>query len=150
MKDVILALKYGRCEAIGFRLGKALGEFLARPDIDALVPVPLHLKSKRRYNQAESIAAGLGEAWGIEVLDAARWTVSVSPRAGAGMGERLSLKSDVFALDELGENISGLRVGLVDDVCTTGSTLAALAKAAESYGAGVVCAYVAAHVPPIR
>jgi len=150
IKDIILALKYGRCEAIGFRLGKALGEFIARPGADFLVPVPLHLKSKRRYNQAESIAAGLGEAWGIEVLSAARWTADVPPRAGMGAAERLSLKSGMFALDELDKNIPGLRIAIVDDVCTTGSTLAALAKAAESYGANVVCAYVVAHVPPIR
>jgi predicted amidophosphoribosyltransferase len=38
----------------------------------------------------------------------------------------------------------------VDDVCTTGSTLSALAKAAKARGADVVCAFVAAHVPPIR
>ena len=147
MKDVILALKYGRHEAIGFRLGKALANVLARPDIDILIPVPLHRKSKRRYNQAEAIAIGLGEVWGIEVCSAAYWAEDVSSRAGAGMGERLSLKSDVFALNE---DISDLRVALVDDVCTTGSTLASLAKALESHGAKVVCACIAAHVPPIR
>jgi predicted amidophosphoribosyltransferase len=147
MKDVILALKYGRYEAIGPRLGKALGGFFARPDVDALVPVPLHLKSKRFYNQAKSIALGLGAAWGIEVLAVARWTEDVPPRAGVGMAERLSLKSDVFAFDE---DISGLRVGFVDDVCTTGATLAALSKAAKAGGAEAVCAFVAAHVPPIH
>ena len=147
MKDVILALKYGRYEAIGFRLGKALGGIFARPDIDILVPVPLHLKSKRRYNQAEAIAAGLGNIWGIEVRNFARWTADVAPRAGLRMTERLSLRSDVFAFDK---NVSGLRIGFVDDVCTTGSTLACLAKAARSSGADVVCAFVAAHVPPTR
>jgi len=147
MKDVILALKYGRYEAIGFRLGGALAKVIARPDADILIPVPLHRKSKRRYNQAGAIAAGLGEAWGIEVLSAASWAEDVTSRAGAGRGERLALKSDVFALDY---DISDLRVVLVDDVCTTGSTLAILAKAVESHGAEVVCACVAAHVPPIR
>jgi len=147
MKDVILALKYGRYEAIGFKLGKALANVFSHPDVDVLVPVPLHLKSKRRYNQAESIAAGLSGVWGIEVRKAARWTVDVPARAGLGMAERLSIRSDVFAFDE---DIHGLRVGFVDDVCTTGSTLSALAKAARSHGANVACAFVAAHVPPVR
>jgi len=147
MKDIILALKYGRYEAIGFKLGGALANVLARPDIDILIPVPLHQKSKRRYNQAEAIALGIGEVWDIEVSRAVSWAEDIAPRAGAGMAERLSLKSDVFALDE---DISGLRVALVDDVCTTGSTLASLAKAVESHGADVVCACVAAQVPPIR
>ena len=147
MKDVILALKYGGYEAIGFRLGKAMANVFTRPDADVLVPVPLHLKSKRRFNQAESIAAGLGEVWGITVRNAARWSVDVSPRAGMRAAERLSLKSDAFAFDE---DISSLRAAFVDDVCTTGSTLAGLAKAAKVDGANVSCAFVAAHVPPVR
>jgi len=147
MKDVILALKHGGYKAIGPKLGKALAGFFTRTDIDLLVPVPLHLKSKRRYNQAESIATGLGRAWDIEVRSAARWKTDVPPRAGLGAAERMSLHSDVFAFDD---DISGLRVAFVDDVCTTGSTLAAVAKAARSCGSEAVCAFVAAHVPPIR
>ena len=146
MKNVILALKYGGYKAIGSRLGKALANVFTCPGIDVLVPVPLHLNSKRLYNQAEAIAAGMGKAWGVEVRNAARWTADVPARAGMGMAERLSIKSDVFAFDE---DISGLRVGFVDDVCTTGSTLTALAQAAGSSGADVVCAFVVAHVPPI-
>ncbi|MCL2010729.1 MAG: double zinc ribbon domain-containing protein [Synergistaceae bacterium] len=150
MKDVILALKYGGYEATGPRLGRALGNFFARPDVDVLIPVPLHLKSKRRYNQAESIAKGLGEVWGIEVRSAARWTADVPPRAGLGMNERLALSSSAFAFDENITKIPGLRAGFVDDVCTTGSTLAALAKAAKACGVSAACAFVAAHVPPVR
>lgn len=145
MKEIILAFKYGGYEAIGPKLGKAMSEVLPYPDIDVLIPVPLHLKSERRYNQAESIAAGLGKAWNIKVLCAARWTLDVAPRAGLGMNDRLSLRSGVFAF---GKNITGLRVGFVDDVCTTGSTLSALAKAAASRGAVPVRAFAAAHVPP--
>ena len=146
MKDVVLALKHGRYEAIGSKLGKSMGGVFARPEVDVLVPVPLHFKSKRRYNQAESIAIGLGEAWGIEVRSLAYWTANVPPRAGLGAAERYSLRSDVFAFNK---GVSGLRICLVDDVCTTGSTLAGLGQAAKSCGADVVCAFVAAHVPPI-
>lgn len=144
---MILALKYGRQEAMGHILGKALHDVFERPDIDVIVPVPLHQKSQRRYNQAEAIATGLGRAWDIEVRSLAYWTVDAASRAGMGMGERLSLKRDVFAFNE---DISGLRVGFVDDVCTTGSTLTALAQAARDEGADVVCAFVVAHVPPIH
>jgi len=147
MKDLILALKYGRYEAVGLKLGRALAGVFPRPDVDVLVPVPLHLKSKRRYNQTESIAVGLGGVWGIQVRNLARWAIDVTPRAGMGAAGRMSLRSGVFAFDE---DISGLRAAFVDDVCTTGSTLANLAKAARSSGAEVACAFVAAHVPPIR
>ena len=146
VKELILMLKYGKYEALGPRLGRALGEFLPRPDVDVLVPVPLHLKSKRRYNQATAIARGLGAAWRIDVLEAARWTIDVPARAGLGAAERLALSSGAFALSE---NISALRVGFVDDVATTGVTLSSLAAAARAAGAYVAGAFVIAHVPPV-
>ena len=146
VKELVLALKYGRYEALGFRLGRALGEFFSRPGLDVLIPVPLHLKSKRRYNQAGAVAGGLGEAWGVEVWDAARWAINVGSHAGMGAAERFSLSSEAFAFDE---DISGLRVGFVDDVATTGSTLSRLAAAAQARGAEPVGAFVVAHVPPL-
>jgi predicted amidophosphoribosyltransferase len=146
-KDLILALKYGKYRTLGPRLGKALAVLAARPKADVLVPVPLHPNSKRRYNQAEAIAEGLGEAWGIEVLNAARWVLDVSPRAGASRAERFSLASDAFGFDA---DIAGLRVGLVDDVCTTGTTLARLAEAARDRGAEVLGAFAAAGSPFAR
>jgi predicted amidophosphoribosyltransferase len=138
---MILMLKYGRHEALAFRLGKALGGVIAPPDLDVLVPVPLHLKSERRYNQAGAIARGLGGAWGIEAWDAARWAMDVAARAGMGRRERLALSTDAFVFDE---DLSGLRVGLVDDVSTTGATLFRLAGAARSRGADIAGAFVIA------
>ena len=146
VKGLILMLKYGRYRALGALLGQALAEFFPRPELDVLVPVPLHLKSKRRYNQAEAVASGLGKVWGVDVWDAARWALDVGSHAGMGSAERQSLSSNAFAFDE---KISRLRIGLVDDVATTGATLSRLAGAARSRGAEVVGAFVVAHVPPI-
>jgi predicted amidophosphoribosyltransferase len=145
MKDLILMLKYARYEAIGFQIGEALGERLTRPEADALVPVPLHLRSPRRYNQAGAIAKGLGSVWDIEAWDVASWVEDVPSHAGMGAAKRLSLSSEAFAFNE---DISGLRVAFVDDVCTTGATLSRLARAAQNHGAEVVGAFAAAHVPP--
>ena len=146
MKDLILMLKYARYEAVGFRMGEALGKALTRPEADVLVPVPLHLRSPRRYNQAGAIARGLESAWDIEAWDAARWAEDVPSHAGMGAVERLSLSSAAFAFDG---DVAGLRVAFVDDVCTTGATLSRLARAAQNHGAEVVGAFTAAHVPPI-
>jgi predicted amidophosphoribosyltransferase len=141
---MILALKYGKYRALGPLLGKTLAAVAARPRADVLVPVPLHLNSKRHYNQAEAIAKGLGEAWDMEVLNAARWEADVSPRAGASLAERFSLTPDAFGFDI---DISGLRVSFVDDVCTTGTTLSRLAKAAQAQGAEVIGAFAVAGSP---
>jgi predicted amidophosphoribosyltransferase len=143
---MILALKYKRYRALGPRLGRALALVVPRPRVDVLVPVPLHLNSRRRYNQAEGIAEGLGEVWGIDVLDAARWEIDVPPRAGVSLAERLSLTPDAFGFDA---DVSGLRVGFVDDVCTTGTTLSCLGKAAVARGAEVAGAFVVAGSPLI-
>jgi predicted amidophosphoribosyltransferase len=143
---LILTLKKGRYEALGFHLGRGLAQVFPRPDLDLLVPVPLHLKSDRRYNQAEAIARGLGEVWDIEARDAARWTADVPTRAGMGALARRSLSSEIFDF----EDIAGLRIGLVDDVCTTGSTLSRLAKAAQERGAEVRSAFVLAESSPAR
>ena len=146
MKELILMLKYGRYRVLGVLLGQALGEFLPRPEVDVLIPVPLHLKSKRSYNQAKAVAAGMGKIWGIEVWEAARWALDVGSHAGMGSAERQALSADAFVFDK---KIFGLRIGLVDDVATTGATLSRLAAAARRSGAEVVGAFVVAHVPPI-
>jgi predicted amidophosphoribosyltransferase len=144
MREIILMLKHWGCEAIGFQIGQACAEIFPRPASglpDVLVPVPLHEKSRRRYNQALAIAEGLGRAWGVEVRSAARWMSDVKTRAGMSAAERRSLSSDVFEFDGA---LAGLRVGLVDDVCTTGSTLSRLAAAAERAKIEVTGAFVAA------
>jgi predicted amidophosphoribosyltransferase len=140
MRELVLTLKKGKYEALGFCLGRGLASAFARPGLDLLVPVPLHLKSRRRYNQTAAIARGMGEVWNIETRDAARWTADVTTRAGLSAAERLSLSSEVFEF----EDIAGLRIGLVDDVCTTGSTLSRLATAARERGAEVAGAFVLA------
>jgi orotate phosphoribosyltransferase len=62
------------------------------------------------------------------------------------MAQRRALSSDMFEFDE----VAGVRVGLVDDVCTTGTTLSRLAGAARAQGAEVEGAFVVAGVVPLR
>ena len=143
MRTLIHQLKYGRYASLGPRLGWGLGRFFESPKADLLVPVPLHLDSLRRYNQAEGIARGLTRAWRIRTRNAARWTRRVEARVGLTGEERRALPADAFEV----ERIEGLRVILVDDVCTTGMTLSRLALSCQRGGAEVMGAYVLAHVP---
>jgi predicted amidophosphoribosyltransferase len=141
IKDLILMLKYRRYETLGSQLGRALAKALPRPEADLLIPVPLHLRSRRRYNHAGLIARGLAQTWGLETREAARWTVHVESHAGMNAAQRRSLSREAFAF---GEDLSGLRVAFVDDVSTTGATLSRLAQAARSRGARVVGGFVLA------
>ncbi len=147
IKPIILKLKYNALKAAGKILGAETAKIFKKPDADILVPVPLHIGSKRKYNQAFEIALGLGSEWGINAYDICRWTTIISSRVGLNISERKSLTPDVFKIKPNKEDkieIKGLKIALVDDVCTTGSTLECLAEACEQAGAHVVAAYVIA------
>ena len=143
VRELVLMLKHGKYEALGFQIGKALGDVLIKPELDFLVPVPLHRKSKRRYNQAEAIARGLGRRWEIPVWNAAGWALETPTRSGMNAAERLSLSSDAFHVER---EVRELRLGLVDDICTTGATLSRLAAACRQKGAVLEGAFVFAQV----
>lgn len=144
VREIIHRLKYGQTRALGPILGRGLAGLRPRPSLEVLIPVPLHLKSPRGYNQAEAIALGLGRAWGIPVRSLARWSSDVPARTRLSRAERRELRTEDFVV---ASDVRGLRVGLVDDVCTTGTTLSRLASACTAAGARVEAAFVLAHVP---
>ena len=143
INKLISDFKYSGFRALCRPLGQAMGEFFIKPDADYLVPVPLHLKSKRKYNQALELAKGLSDVWKIEIFDGVEWAKEIPNRAGLNAAERMKLKSDAFIIPE---NIHGLNIAIIDDVCTTGMTLLRISQACENKGAHVVGAYTLATV----
>lgn len=114
---------------------------------DALVPVPLHAARRRErgYNQSEALARLL-EAWGgcpvrTDLLRRVRATGTQTRLAGKRRGRNLD-----GAFDALPARTRGLHVLLVDDVCTTGSTLSHCREALLAAGAVRVDALVIAWV----
>ena len=91
---------------------------------ECVVPVPLHAARKRErgYNQAELIAREIADRRGILLVPGAltriRPTVS---QTRLGEGERARNLTGAFRCDP--DKILGRKILLVDDVCTTGSTL---------------------------
>ncbi|MCR4817941.1 MAG: hypothetical protein K5841_03160 [Fretibacterium sp.] len=143
IKSVIFALKYGGLRAIGQHLGAAMASLWERPDTDLLLPVPLHRGSTRGYNQAFEIARGLGRVWDMKAADTIQWTRRLPRRTGLNREERQALRSDDFIIPK---QLRGLRVVLVDDICTTGATLTRLAAACKEAGVSVTGAYTVASV----
>jgi ComF family protein len=114
---------------------------------DAVVPVPLHAARKRDrgYNQAEDLAREIARAGRIPVrsdgLRRIRPTGTQTRLGGRGRGENLE---GAFRADP--GRVRGLRLLLVDDVCTTGSTLSHCREELVNAGAARVDALVIAWV----
>jgi ComF family protein len=105
-----------------------------------LVPVPLHRRRLRRrgYNQAGLIARALAQRAGLEVADCLARTGSPATQVGRDRSERRAGPAGSVELSAPPPD----RVVLVDDVATTGATLAACGAVARAAGAREVTALV--------
>lgn len=140
----VFLLKKGNCgnsaHAFGIYLADVLKNNHISEKIDIIVPVPMSKKSRRKrgYNQSELIAETVSAETGIPVRRAVQKIRDTKEQKTLGQaGRKLNLKGAF----QLTEDISGKRILLIDDICTTGSTLSEIAMLCRKNGAeDVMCA----------
>lgn len=107
---------------------------------DLIVPVPLHWRRlfMRRFNQSALLGFGLSRALHIPCLpQGLKRTRYTTPQMRLPRAERLKNVRNAFAVPDAA-GIEGKHVLLVDDVVTTGATVAACAAALKKAGAASV------------
>jgi ComF family protein len=103
---------------------------------DVVVPVPLHVKrlQERGFNQSLEMARRLVPVLAAE-LDARSCVRTRNTRAQRGLDQKARRSNLKNAFEVRGNALAGKHVLLVDDVMTTGSTLATCARALHRGGA---------------
>ena len=142
VRRAVHQLKYGHFKALAAPLGQLLAEYVRLEVVaaDVLVPVPLHSRRlrERGYNQSALLAAEVGKLNGTPVVEGSlvRLRHTKAQVKTAGAEERQRNLSGAFCCRD--ERLSGKRVLLVDDVCTTGATMNSCAIALREAGASSV------------
>lgn len=140
-RDLVRALKFRGATAVADAMAAQMAANAPAALLaGVLVPVPLHRRRLRRrgYNQAALIAGALARRAGLEVADCLARSGSPATQVGRDRSER---RAGPAGSVELTAPLPD-RVVLVDDVATTGATLAACAAVARAAGAREVAALV--------
>jgi len=150
--QLLQAFKYGGALALAEPLADALATAVrSRGDsnCDAIVALPLAPARQRQrgFNQAHEVARRAAVRLGIPVVRGLARVRDSPPQATLAWAARSANVRNAFQGDA---SLQGRRVAIVDDVMTTGATLAAAAKAARRAGAVAVEAWVVARtLPPV-
>ena len=142
--EILYLLKYRNCPGIGEYMGEIYAQEIRLSeensqcsffsDIDYIIPLPLNSKKLklRGYNQCDAICKGFTKVTKIPVLnDVVERVIANSTQTKKSRAERELNVEQIFRLTGMEEKralLIGKHVLLVDDVCTTGSTLKSFAS----------------------
>ena len=133
--------------------GPALGQLLCAagadlpPDVDAVLPVPLHWRRQwlRGFNQATEIALPVARQLGVPLVSHVRRRRPTRPQSGLSGRERASNLAGAFAARG---TVAHEHVLIIDDVITTGATMQRVARSLLRAGAAKVSGLAVARACP--
>ena len=130
-------LKYRNHKAVALPLSQILANAYSQYQVDCnvIIPVPLHTSrhKERGYNQCELLAKPLGKLLNLPVnTNTLQRTQKTKSQMTLGASERRDNVANAFSCRN--NQLVGANVLLIDDVCTTGSTLDSCAVALKETG----------------
>ncbi len=141
LKEAIVLFKYRGKRSLTTPFLHAMTSALPDlPNIDLLMPVPLHPQRlrEREYNQSALLAHGLSLHLKVPLLlSCLLRTRATVPQTSLTRKERLTNLRKAFAVKDA-SRIKDQRILLIDDVFTTGTTLHECAKTLQKSGSGPV------------
>ncbi|MBX9890246.1 MAG: ComF family protein [Amoebophilaceae bacterium] len=141
LEQVLFAMKYKNQPKIGRFLAMQCGNIWHNDGwvetIDAIIPIPLHKKrlQQRGYNQSDFFAQGLSAALHIPIdLTCVKRIRNTPSQTKEKKETRITNLKDAFTIPQP-NLILDKHLLLVDDILTTGATLASCAKVLLEQGA---------------
>ena len=149
--NLIIDIKFHGRSDLAIKLGQWAALEAKKQDFwekaDALVPVPLTRwrRWRRGYNQAEMLARGMSEVTGLPVLNLLKRIKNRTPQSRLKGEERRKNAEGIYSAS-VPDEWRGKRLVIVDDVMTTGATLAACANALQRADKGAtICIFPLAY-----
>lgn len=141
IRSAIHFLKYRNHKAVVMAPAKILAEAYQRFQLvaDVIVPVPLHPARlrERGYNQSELLAGELSRLLGL-LLNAKTLQRTRQTKSQMTLGSDERHRNVAGAFSCVDKDLTGQRILLIDDVCTTGSTLDSCAETLKQNGVASV------------
>jgi ComF family protein len=150
---LIVALKFGHrlevAQALGTLLGRRIAQVAPADALLAVVPLAFERQRERGFNQALEIARAASAACGRPLLPHALLRIRHRPaQENLTLDERRRNVRGAFAVARDAESqVAARTLIVIDDVMTSGSTLAETARVLKRAGAACVINAVAARTP---
>jgi ComF family protein len=133
--------KGGYAKYFGYEMAR-FADYSDVPFVDFVVPVPIHRKRMltRGYNQCELLAEVFAKERDEVCINLLERVKNTRPQSGLKKSQREQNIKGAFALSDIGIDIKGKNIMVIDDIFTTGSTMDECAKVLKKHGAAHVYA----------